>query len=333
MSNYLIEEAGQLDQNKIFPLLARSHFGPYRNLSLKSGAELQQYWVKKITDSAQKGNSKAFMVERNNKLIGFIQAADLDWDSRIFGIPMCSIQELIVDANEPNRDEIIRGLLSIVLDWSRKQDYRFILAKTYTNDIHSIHALEQAGFLLVDTLLFYEVNFQKTPFSSIPIQERSKDVIIRMAEPKDEAELKLLAKAAFKKHFGRYHSDPKLTNEQATQVYVEWINSSIHGYADYFSVAEVDGKIAGLTIWKESSELEKEFSINVIHHSLAAIHPDFFGRRLYTLLTYEGMKLFDGNSDIIESATHINNYPVQRGFNRLGWQIHDARHSFHKWLD
>jgi hypothetical protein len=44
------------------------------------------------------------------------------------------------------------------------------------------------------------------------------------------------------------------------------------------------------------------------------------------------MKLLSGMVTCIEGPTHINNYPVQRGYDKLNWKIADARHSFHKWL-
>ena len=245
---------------------------------------------------------------------------------------MCSIQELIIDENFPEKDTVTKKLVSHFIDWAKMEKYQFALAKTYTNDMLNIHALESMGFLLVDTLLDYAVDFLRTPFNSLPVQDPAKGVSVRMALQDDEPELMNLAKAAFQSHFGRYHSDPLFTNEQATRVYSQWMQSSIRGYADYFVVAEVDGHIAGLSIWKKPSDMEKKYSISVGHYSLGAVHPDFSGRRIFNLVTYEGMKLFKGVSNIIEGPTHINNYPVQRGYGRLGWQIFDARHSFHKWL-
>ena len=45
------------------------------------------------------------------------------------------------------------------------------------------------------------------------------------------------------------------------------------------------------------------------------MHPDYFGRGLFSSLTYEGMRRLPelGRVDRIEGPTHVNNYPVQRG--------------------
>jgi GNAT superfamily N-acetyltransferase len=196
-----------------------------------------------------------------------------------------------------------------------------------------IHCLENSGFQLVDTLLDYCVDYRITPFSSITEPKKTEDIVIRFAKPEDEKELEDLAKGAFKSHFGRFHADQHFTFDQATEVYVEWMRSSLRGYADYFILAEIEGRIAGLSIWKKTSQAEEQLPVKISHYSIGAVHPDFFGKGLFTRLTYEGMKLFNGKTDLIEGPTHINNYAVQRGYTRLNWQIYDARHSFHKWLD
>ena len=191
--------------------------------------------------------------------MGLISIQDLPWDSKIFNIPMASITEFIVDPDKGAKYEIGKTLLEKAIYWARQNRYKFLLCKTYSDDIKNIHILENQGFSLVDTLLDYVVDFRKTPFEKIPIQSSSEDITIRYALPDDEYELALLAKDSFQNHFGRYHSDPHFSKEQAIEVYAEWMRSSLHGYADYFVVAEIEGRIAGLSIWKKSTEKKKLF--------------------------------------------------------------------------
>jgi hypothetical protein len=272
-------------------------------------------------------------VNSSNGLDGFIVINDLPWDSNIFKIHMASVSEFVLNSNCSCKEIVAGSLIEKAITSAKKNRYQFLLCKVYTDDLVAIHALERAGFLLVDTLLDYQVDFRKTPFIKIPEQNSAADTIIRFARLEDENELSELAKAAFANHFGRYHSDPRIPQSLATQVYVEWLHSCLRGYADYFVLAEIEGKIAGLSIWKKASKLEKNIPVRINHYSIGAIHPDFFGRKLFSLLTYEGMKLLYQETDIIEGPTHINNYAVQRGYTRLGWQIGNACHSFHKWLD
>lgn len=326
-------EITTLEIKSIEPLLSNSPFKPYRYIAKGIEKNIDQFWIDRIAKTMEINKTKSFTAELHNEPVGFISLNDLPWDSKIFNIPMASITEFVVDHNNSARYEIGQALIDKAIDWAKQSGYKFLLYKTYSDDLTSIHIMENSGFFLVDTLLDYAIDFRITPLDIIPSQNASDDVTIRFARPDDEQELVMLAENSFRNHFGRYHSDPHFSGEQAISVYTEWMRSSLCGYADYFILAEIGGRIAGLSIWKKTTDEEKKIPIRISHYSIGAIHPDFFGKKLFTILTYEGMKKFQGFTDIIEGPTHINNYPVQRGYTRLNWQIYDARHSFHKWLD
>jgi RimJ/RimL family protein N-acetyltransferase len=334
MNSIKIHEISPLEINWIEPLLSNSSFKPYRYLAKGSENHIDQFWINRIAKKTDINKTKSFIAEFSDTPLGFISIRDLPWDSKVFNIAMASITEFVVDPTFGIQYEIGQLLMNEAINWAKQQNYKFLLCKTYSDDITSIHILENSGFILVDTLLDYAIDFRKTHFDDIPPQQIiSEDISIRSARPDDEQELVILAKDSFQNHFGRYHSDPNISRENAIKVYTEWMRSSLNGYSDYFLLAEIGGQIAGLSVWKKPTDEEKTIPTRISHYSIGAIHPNFFGRKLFTLLTYEGMKILQGQTDLIDGPTHINNYPVQRGYSRLNWQIYDARHSFHKWLD
>ncbi|MBX7184854.1 MAG: hypothetical protein K1Y01_06880, partial [Vicinamibacteria bacterium] len=140
------------------------------------------------------------------------------------------------------------------------------------------------------------------------------------------------ARRAFADHFGRFHSDPKLGPQASVKIYERWIESCLDGWTDWVVLAEVAGTIAGYTAWKRPTPREASHGIGLGHYSIGAVHPDYFGRGLFSALTLKGSSLLEGLVQRIEGPTHVNNYGVQRGYLRLGWRIEDAHHSFHKWL-
>jgi hypothetical protein len=245
---------------------------------------------------------------------------------------MGAVKYLIVAPDSSQQPEIAGLLLDQAVRWATSAGVEFLVGKPYTDDVVVVHALEKEGFLLVDTLLDYVYDARKYPLHSVPAPPMSLDIPLRLAREADIEELKAVARAAFRNHFGRFHSDERISKDQALRVYEAWVESSCRGYADWVVVAEIEGRIAGYSIWKKPSLSDQELSIQVGHYSIAATHPDYAGRGLFTLLTYRGMELLDGMADCIEGPTHINNYPVQRGYAKLLWRICDARHSFHKWL-
>ena len=89
------------------------------------------------------------------------------------------------------------------------------------------------------------------------------------------------------------------------RVYEQWVRSSFEGWADWILVAEVDGRIAGYAVWKKASALEVKHSFDIAHCNLEAIHPDFFGRGLYTALTLEGMRIGGNFAQHFDLSTHV----------------------------
>jgi ribosomal protein S18 acetylase RimI-like enzyme len=155
---------------------------------------------------------------------------------------------------------------------------------------------------------------------------------IRPAKPEDLPEIIALTEKTFATYFGRYHSDPKMPPGTGTKVYDEWVRSSFGGWADWILVAETDDRIAGYTMWKKPSVLELNHSLDIAHCNFGGIHPDFFGRGLYTALKLDAMRMARNFATHFDQLTHVSNFPVHRGILSLGWKITGARRSFHKWL-
>jgi hypothetical protein len=229
--------------------------------------------------------------------------------------------------------QLALALLDYALFRAMDNGIQFLLGKTYTNDIATIHAFESRGFLLMDTILDCYYDYRLTPFASLPKPVVGEGITLRLAASADRDELVAVARLAFREHYGRFHADEQIGREVATRAYEQWIHSSMDGYANWIHVAVIAGKIVGFSIWKRPSPLESQLKVCVGHYSIAGIHPDYYRRGLFSALTYEGMKSMDGIADIVEGPTHINNYSVQSVYSKLHWRVGiDARHSFHKWL-
>jgi len=334
MFQVLILPFEQLDQ--IGPLLKVSPQKPNRFLlnDRFSHRDFQKslgsFWLREISDLSQNKQGKIFVAAKRDEIVGMIVYADLPWDTKVTGHKMGSLKYVIVEPGSPQ--EIIDQLLAQVIEWATSCDIEFLLCKTYSDDMSTIQALERKGFLLMDTLLDYVYHLHKDPIHNIPRPPLYQGCTVRLASTNNVEELVSMARESFKNHIGRFHSDERIIQSQATRVYEEWMRASCQGYADWILVAEIDGRIAGCSIWKRPSTQEQEQGIGLGHYSIGVVHPDYQGCGLFSTLTYAGMELFDGIADYIEGPTHINNYPVQRGYAKLHWRICDARHSFHKWL-
>lgn len=327
ISTLTLERIGQLK-----PLIERSKQKPYRFLLDELQSDLDSHWSDEIAVLLREGRGKIFGASEGPELVGMVAYTDLPWDTRVIGNRMGALRYVVVEPESPRTREIVARLLDHVVDWAISQGIELLLCKTYADDMMTMHQLEKKGFLLTDTLLDYVYDSRRYPLDSVPRPRQPQGATIRLVGEDDVEELVTVAEASFREHFGRFHSDERLSNQQAIQVYKEWIRSSCEGYADWIVVADIAGRIAGYSVWKKPSPQEERLNVRLGHYSIAAIHPDFYGRGLFTALTYAGMEFLDGVADCIEGPTHVNNHPVQRGYTKLLWRICDARHSFHKWI-
>lgn len=316
------------------PLLAGSIFSPMRYLERELGADLADFWSSFIADLAAGSAARALLAARGGTPLGLLIYADNPWETNLFGRKAVTINAFLVDSSAPDRLSIAQSLLDHALRDAVSRGTKFLLGKTYTDDLTSIHAFESRGFQLMDTVVDCTYDYRRTPLASIQPPALPEGVSLRLAVPADRDELSTVAGASFREHFGRYHADERLGHDLATRAYEQWMRSSLDGYADWIHLALAGGRIVGFSIWKRPSKAESQLRVRVGHYSIAGIHPDFHGKGLFTALTYAGMQSLAGIADVIEGPTHINNYGVQFGYAKMGWRVlSDARHSFHKWID
>jgi len=312
-------------------LFSASPFKPNRFLSRQLDQELVNFWYRRFEeDSRENNHSITFCATDGARLAGLAVCAVLPWESKVLNISAGGLKQFVVNPSCQAHTKAAGSLLDHADAWAHSLDLDCIMAKIYSDDFVSIHALERAGFLLMDTELTFIYDTTKGPLPSI--QKHGEGIGIRPAVESDIDELAVLAGRAFKDHFGRFHSDEELPRTMASRVYEEWIRSSWSGYADWMFVAEVDKHLAGCSIWRKPTALEESLSRRVGHYSIGFVDPAFKNRGLFASLTYRGMETLCDHAHVIEGPTHVDNLPVQRAYERLGWQARGAIHSFHKWL-
>ena len=325
---HLLEKGGI---GELRPLLEVSSFKPLRHLDEIPAERLCDFWQGEMEAASQAAGASAFAARVDGRLAGFCTLGDLPWESEILGRKMAAVRHLIAAPGDSGAGAL-DALLAAAMRHARDEGYDFLLCKTYSDEMGAVHALQRQGFLLVDTVLDFEVDLRRFPPSAQKAPPLPSDTILRLAEASDRSGLVETARRAFADHFGRFHSDPRLGPPASVKIYERWIESCLDGWTDWVVLAEVAGKIAGYTAWKRPSTREVNHRIGLGHYSIGAIHPDYFGRGLFSALTLRGSGLLEGLVDRIEGPTHVNNYGVQRGYLKLGWRIEDAHHSFHKWL-
>jgi len=324
----------QLDLAAIADLkeaLPRFAHKPLTHLPYLKRDQVEAYWLDEIARDVADGSSIAFASCISDRINGLVLYGDSPWDTKVVGRRIAIIKYL-VEADGARDSAVLDDLLDEVIRHAASCGTECLTCKVQPLHFAAIHALERHGFLLMDTLLDFLFDFSRTPMENISLPKRLNGLRVRLAQPPDLGEVLALSEKAFAKHFGRYHSDPKLPLGTGTKVYDQWVRSSFGGWADWILIAEVDDRIAGYAVWKKASALEVKHSLDIAHYNLAGIHPDFFGRGLYTTLALEGMRMAKSFAKHVDGPVHVSNYPVHRAMLKLGWTIAGVRHSFHRWF-
>ena len=214
--------------------------------------------------------------------------------------------------------------LPSVVDYCRANDVVLLIARCLASDLQTAQAMERAGFFLMDTLIYYARNLEKTPVPSdigkVPVRP------IRHGE---EEVVRIVAAESFRGYFGHYHADYRLDPAKCDEVYVDWaVRSCVYReVADEVLVADVEGNIVGFATLKINSKEEGE-------GVLFGVAPSSRGQGIYRSFMVCGMEwcLSKGAEHMVVS-TQITNIAVQKVWVRLGFEPASAYYTFHKWFD
>lgn len=220
--------------------------------------------------------------------------------------------------------ELTRDNLPAVLDFCRANEVAMLIARCSASEYRTTQAMERAGFLLMDTLLYFARDLVKAPIPAI-----QGNVRIRPVRPGEEETVGLVAAAAFEGHTGHYHADDRLDLTKSTEGYMSWARQACLStdVAAQMLVADLDGSIAGFYAMRFNSPLEVEGVVG-------AVAPAAQRQGVFRSLMIGGLEwsLAQGATRMIAS-TLITNLGVQKAWVRLGFEPSHAVYTFHKWFD
>lgn len=208
---------------------------------------------------------------------------------------------------------------------AREQDIQFLSVRVPTNEISRVQALEDDGFRLMDSLVYYQAMLGAT----LPEPAEIAGVIIRDAAASDANAVGDVAAKAFSGFFGHFHADDRLSKTDADAVYIDWAKTSVvSSDVDLpVLVAETEGQLVGFLAAKRLDNETGDIVLN-------AVHPDWQGRGIYGVLLDHGLKLLlaAGCREVVTS-TQLNNIAVQRAWGKRGLRMQKSFYTLHKWLD
>lgn len=212
-----------------------------------------------------------------------------------------------------------------VLSFCHDEGVELCIARCSADDLVAAQELEHSGFMLTDTLVWYERALLDLPLP----QPLRGSVRIRSVEPGEEGEVAELAAAAFRGYAGHYHADPRLDPTLADEVYADWARRSCTDarVADEVLVAELKGRLVGFTSVRLNGADEAEGLLD-------AVAPEARGVGIFTGLLVERLRWSRSHGAARATvSTQITNLVAQRTWTKLGYLPAHARYTFHRWFD
>lgn len=201
---------------------------------------------------------------------------------------------------------------------------QLLVARCPTSDLKTAQELERRGFLLMDTLVYYEHNLHLT---NVIVHDEK--IIIRGILPGEAEDVRTLATESFKGYRGHYHADSRLDVHQCDAVYTDWAyNSCISkNFANEVLVAVLDDEIVGFATLRINDPKESEVVLN-------GVLPKTQRMGIYRMLI-ENSLIWSSRRGMkrIIISTQITNIAVQKVWVRVGFQPTSSFYTFHKWFD
>ncbi len=216
------------------------------------------------------------------------------------------------------------GLLPDILDYCHAEQVEMLIARCDAADLAAVQAMERAGFLLMDTLVYFG-----RALSSLPPYQVTPDLTIRPVRSGEARHVESIAVEIFKDYGGHYHADPRLDRAQCDAVYPSWAYRSclVREVADQVLVAEYQTALVGFVAIRLNDSDEGEVT-------LYGVLPSAQRRGVGQALVLNAMHwLVEQGATHFVISTQVTNYASQTVWIRLGMSPYRAFYTFHKWFN
>lgn len=268
----------------------------YLHKKLFSKEDLVAYHIASINASPDK-------IETDE---GLVCIKPLEWDSKMFGIPVVRIDYILTNATEINN--MVAEKEKLLNAVSIKYPDHYIFSRLDTRNITSIYAFENTGYNLVDGIETFctSINLYK-PYNSLNPQVTFRDVTLD-----DEKEISEIGHSIFQ--FDRFHNDTFIANELADEVHSEWLRNSVRGvHANYVVVAEQDKKIVSFATCKLLHLEKLNTTLGIIE--LVGTRKEYQGQGFGKEITRYALNWFNQQHvAMVQVKTQLANVPAAKTY-------------------
>lgn len=200
----------------------------------------------------------------------------------------------------------------------------FLSVRVPTNDISRVQALEDDGYRLMDTIVYYQKYLSNKHLQTPKLD----DIDIRVAELHEAERVGEVAAAAFSNYFGHFHADARLSQAACDAVYVDWAKNCVRMQVTSLPVlvAQTAENIVGFLCAQNANDACADIVLN-------AVKPEVQGRGIYGALLDNSMqRMAAAGFREVTISTQVNNTRVQCACGKRGFRMQRSSYTLHKWM-
>jgi len=329
MSRLELTELDEVTADEATLLTTGYRYGDFRRLRRVEAAGEEAYLAGALMTAAAKPRTvRLAALEPDGTLAGLLLLQALPYDTDLFGLPMAGIPFALVRPDHPEPRAVWKALVDALPRVVLREGYVHVSARVDTADLAGYHALADARFQLMETLVSMTYDTSRRGTGQIDPTEFDFDGRVRLAEERDVEQLADLSARSFT--LNRYHADEHLPDKNAGVMMAQWIRNYCADPDDHeVWVAEhADGRIGGFLGHALNRSLEEHTGVLVSGRALLAVEEQRSGVGLMLSRHHT----WQSRGDYKEADTQLNNYGMIKVSFNLDMDMVRTKYSFHRWF-
>tara|TARA_Y100000031_G_scaffold127714_1_gene145559 strand:- start:399 stop:1382 length:984 start_codon:yes stop_codon:yes gene_type:complete len=271
-----------------------------------------------------------FLKDKGYSIGGVIMFEELLFDTKLFGSKTAQIWDIIIDKDLERNDMIDRAkfLIEFTIKEMNKLKIKFIQCKVDSRNIYIAQVLENLGFMLASV----DINFIKDLASIDNKKNKEHNYSISSCNDKDIDYLYEMSKKAYSTT--RFHTDPKITKEQADEMQALWAKNCYHQkLADKIIIVKKGNEILGYAAIEILKGISFPDNMKIANIILIAVDKKFKGKGIGKVLILESSDWAKTNGcSFLAAGTQIINNSSVKFYQKNGFKLQSSVLSFHKWM-
>lgn len=300
----------------IAPLIGDWPFKPLARHHRWQAPNLLDFTCERIQGSLANENGATWVALRQSRTRGFTSLAMLPWDSEQLGMRAARVDYLVAEGSYQEQRHVKETLLQQVLTEAHRRGVWHLSVRIDASDLSSLHVLEEAGFITVDSVLTFALDL--AAHRSV---ERPQDFQLRLATADDAEQVAALARTAF--IYDRFHADPFISPESAGELHATWLHNSCTGIAaDAVVLAEDETGLLGFVTCLLQRDTGQRLGQMVGSVMMAASAERARGRGVAYAAVMVALDWFrEQGCEIVDMGTQVRNIPCARLFQKCGFRL------------